>query len=169
MSSNTAPSIVRTTSKIRRLAQSEALRLWDQQKSRAAEITGIIQAAAGAVSVKEHATTTCAGGYKPPLARSEMASTGRHDEGSIPHCKLKRRAALCASRRLTIDNKLSALSKQCAGLLVIPIPQSRERNPALFCAGRGNQSGIPRDARNDRLMRRLTTEAAKVAGGRPVC
>ena len=48
------------------------------------------EAAGKTVTTKELAATIGAGGYKPRPPRSEVASTGGHDEASIPHSKLKR-------------------------------------------------------------------------------
>jgi hypothetical protein len=71
------------------------------------------QVAVEAVTSKELGATIGAEGYRPRLPTCEMGSTGRHDEGTVPHSKLKRpdlsgrqpaaNSGICALYLATLD------------------------------------------------------------------
>jgi hypothetical protein len=79
--------------------------------------------AAEAVTVKLLAATIGAGGCIPQLLPCEIASTGRHDQASIAHWKLKRRAS--ALRRPSTAGR-QAVSDEGGGIIVFcPPPEGR--------------------------------------------
>ena len=85
--------------RFRQLAQSEALRPRHCQMASPKLPKNLYRVGAEAPTLKDPGSGVSAGVWKPRLPWCEMASTGRHDEGSIPHWKPRGRAALCAIGR----------------------------------------------------------------------